>query len=71
MPSGNPVGHAPAAETTCIARAKTFDDLDQALTLAGNADALMRLEIVLPKQDVPELLARITRGVAKVNGSVA
>ena len=56
---------------TLSERAKTFDDLDQALTLAGNADALMMLEVVLPKQDVPELLARITRGVAKVYGSVA
>jgi hypothetical protein len=33
------------------------------------ADCLTLVEVMLPKQDVPELLAAITRGVAAINGS--
>ena len=50
-------------------RAQTHGELRRALALAENSDTLVLLEIVLPRQDVPELLAKITRGVAQLNGS--
>jgi indolepyruvate decarboxylase len=52
-------------------RVQTSEDLDRALSRAEHADSLVILEVMLPKHDVPELLSRITRGVASVNGSAS
>jgi indolepyruvate decarboxylase len=52
-------------------RVQTMEDLDRALVRANDPGSLVLLEVVLPKHDVPELLARITRGVASVNGNAS
>lgn len=44
-------------------------DMERALVESEAADCLTLVEVMLPKQDVPELLAAITRGVAAINGS--
>jgi indolepyruvate decarboxylase len=50
-------------------RAGTLAELERALVESEAADCLTLVEVMLPKQDVPELLAAITRGVATINGS--
>jgi indolepyruvate decarboxylase len=50
-------------------RAGTLAELERALVEAEASDCLTLVEVMLPKQDVPELLAAITRGVATINGS--
>jgi indolepyruvate decarboxylase len=52
-------------------RVATVGDLNRALAEADASGSLVMLEIVLPKYDVPQLLATITRSVARVNGSDA
>jgi indolepyruvate decarboxylase len=52
-------------------RVSTIEELNRALAEADDSDSLVMLEVILSKDDVPELLATITRGVAAVNGSAA
>jgi indolepyruvate decarboxylase len=52
-------------------RVETAGELQLALREVDQADTLVMLEVVLPRHDVPELLAKITNGVASINGSEA
>ncbi|HVJ52570.1 MAG TPA: alpha-keto acid decarboxylase family protein [Aliidongia sp.] len=47
-------------------RAETVGELDRAMETSEAADTLTLVELVLPKHDVPELLATLTRAVAQV-----
>jgi indolepyruvate decarboxylase len=59
------------ADAALSLRAETEAELKIAFRQAEGATTLVLIEVILPKMDVPDLLARITRGVAKVNGSAS
>jgi indolepyruvate decarboxylase len=56
------------ADSALSLRAETHAELEEVLRQAETAETLVLIEVILPKMDVPDLLARITRGVAQING---
>jgi TPP-dependent 2-oxoacid decarboxylase len=60
-----------AGDRALTLRASTRSELVNALATAGDARQLVLIEAVLPRLDVPELLAAVSRAIAAADSPVS